>query len=47
MAQSSQFLRIDLTNKLITGLIPQDYEGDGEVREILYFTDNLLSLTPE
>ncbi len=39
--------KIDLTNKLIAGLIPQDYESDGEVPEILWLTNNLLSLTPE
>ena len=42
--------KIDLTNKLIVGLIPKDYqpiENTGEVGEILWFTDNLLNLTPE
>ncbi|MEM1170610.1 MAG: hypothetical protein AAGJ08_16390 [Cyanobacteria bacterium P01_H01_bin.35] len=39
--------KIDLTNKLTTGLIPQGYEGNGEVPEILWLTDNLLRLTPE
>ena len=39
--------KIDLTNKLIVGLIPKDYKGVGEVKEILYLTENLLSLTPE
>ncbi|MGD1714753.1 hypothetical protein [Dapis sp. BLCC M172] len=42
--------KIDLTNKLIAGLIPEGYdgyEGDGQVPEILWLTDNLLNLTPE
>ncbi|NES64308.1 MAG: hypothetical protein F6K24_03050 [Okeania sp. SIO2D1] len=39
--------KIDLTNKLIVGLIPEGYEGRGEVPEILWCTDNLLDLAPE
>ncbi len=39
--------KIDLTNKLIAGLIPQGYESDIEVPEILWLTNNLLNLTPE
>jgi hypothetical protein len=41
------YQEIDLVNKLITGLIPGDYEDNGEVLEVLYITDNLLRLTPE
>ena len=42
--------KIDLTNKLIVGLIPEGYKtigNTGEVGEILWCTDNLLNLTPE
>lgn len=39
--------KLDLANKLIVGLIPKDYEDMEKVKEILYLTDNLLSLTPE
>ena len=39
--------KIDLTNKLKVGLIPEDYQEYGEVAEILHLTDKLLTLTPE
>ena len=45
--------KIDLTNKLIVGLIPEGYKNieepgnNGEVGEILWIADNLLAMTPE
>ena len=41
--------KIDLTNKLIVGLIPEGYHERtaGEVEETLWLTNNLLDLTPE
>ena len=41
--------KIDLTNKLIVGLIPEDYKGaeSTEVSEILWQANNLLNLAPE
>ena len=42
------YAKIDLINELIIGLIPGDYDrGKTDVLEIIYLTDNLLSLTPE
>lgn len=42
------YAKIDLINELIIGLIPGGYDrGETDVLEIIYLTDNLLSLTPE
>ena len=43
------YQKIDLTNKLIVGLIPEDYKGAEsiEVSEILWQANNLLNLAPE